>query len=206
MMKKTCIKLLALCCMAALVLPSVGGFTKAGFDAAAVTAENAISFEASYAVGSTVTLPAQILTEGGKSYPAAPVVIAPSGVTLRVSELTLNETGKYVVDYRAACDGQMLSKSYSFQSVGKLFSVGAAKSAAAYGNAMYGDYVVPRPGIVASIARKDSFRYNKIINLRELGTNPFIELFVTPETIGLSDAANVFVTLTDAYDPTNAVT
>ncbi len=163
-----------------------------------------VSFEESYRLGDTVEFPQGILYYNGKSQVATHEIVCPDGRSMRSDSLKLDTPGQYTVIYRATFDGNMRWQEITFTCIGELFSVEGQG-----GNAYYGahSYAPLAKGIVVSLARGNTFRYNKVIDLRgHTSSDNILRLFLTPLTRGEKDFSTFIVTLTDAYDPDNYLT
>lgn len=191
---------LAVTGISALSLAPLAAFADTG-----VKTERAAVFEESYTCGTTLDLPAHTLSDGQKEYSASAIVPTPSGATVKGSEITLSEAGRYTVSYVAtAAGGEMLREGFSFIATESLYSVTSSISSVGYGHSL-ANYDITTDVVLASVGSRDRFEYHPIINLNELDGTEFIEFFVTPEIISTPDASKIQVMLTDVHDEENFV-
>lgn len=164
--------------------------------------------ESVYELGTTVTIPKRELSEGGKRYPAQSVVICPDGRAYSTDVIVADELGRYLVEYRATSDaGTLLTERVVFETQTELYELTGEHSSAHYG-VDASDYQTGKTGIAVSLAEGESFRYNDIVDLREMGgEETFLELFALPtQGAGTRDVATIVIKLEDVYDPENIVT
>ncbi len=170
----------------------------------APTLSTAVNLENLYAVGTKLTVPVSEIEVGGVSYPTTCAVVLPGGEVVSVKELELKLEGKYVLDYRADTPDGMVSVKKEFYASKYLFETTNKNSTAFYGSV---ENAPTRPGVVASLARNERLVFNQVIDMNDKTKNDaLVELFVNPIEQGLSDALNLVIVLTDAYDSENTVT
>lgn len=158
----------------------------------------------SYRLGDTVVLPNAILSDGEKTYTANKTVITPKGNAYVTDTLTATEEGQYTVRYTATrADGRVLIAEKTFEVIGSLFTVGANSSAEYTANGLGKDGY---SGLQLSLAKGESFRYNKAVNVSgKTASETVLSLFPQPETIGQAEASKIYVDFIDAYDASNYV-
>lgn len=166
------------------------------------------SLAAVYNLGDLVEIPQRTLTDGGMEYPAEIVVTYPDGRAYRRDTLIADQLGRYTVEYRAAAqDGRLLRELVTFETQDDLYEFSGGKSSASYG-LDDSAYATGRTGLKISLAEGETFRYNEVIDLREIGADDtFLELFAMPtQGAGVRDVGTIVVRLEDAHDPENVVT
>ncbi len=171
-------------------------------------AEAEATIKEMYMVGDTVNIPSKTVNVDGENVKAITLIEQPSGALLRVEEsFIIKQEGLHKLVYKAVnSKGAVYQESVEFLACSKLYGMQTTLSQLSYGNPAYGDYVIDREAILASIASTDKFTYSEIINLNELNGESFLEFFVTPEVIGTPDANKIEIVLTDVHDPSNFVT
>ncbi len=157
-----------------------------------------IKLESKYPLGTEIQIPAP---PAG----AAAMVRDPSGAVYRVGDtFTPTRDGIHTLIY--AGSGNAWRQEQEFLVAAPLYAVGNPRSSVTLGKYAYGDYEIDRTAILASISSTDRFSYSRIVDLKELDGQSFLEFFVTPENIGTCDAVKINIILTDLYDPENFVT
>ena len=195
--------------LGAVVALGVGGLTK---DVMAEGDNNSMLttfLEQTYAVGDTVTLPSYEFNIGNGEVKADRVIRFPSGQAYVGDTFTLTEMGEYTLSYSTVLDGKYYEKEEIFDVEGKMFSVDGDNSGMYFGavaeNTPY--TASTKEGLIVDLAPEESFCYNKIIDLKKYSaTEEFISLSVLPNQLGVADAYEIYVTLTDVYDSDNYVT
>ena len=212
-MKKTFIKLTA--CVAALALlisaQAVSGlFANRTGEPLGRAAADSISveyvseaLESEYPLNASVTIPAARIDLGGgyKVNTTSALVLFPSGEATMSGTVRLTEAGRYTVTYSATDNGKIVKASVYFTALRDAFSVSGKKSSAYYGTHANGD-----TGIIASIARGDTFTYAPILNLSDnTKANTLIRLSAPADTVGTANASQIILTFTDIYQPDNRI-
>lgn len=195
--------------LGAMVALGVGGLTK---DVVADVGDNSTLttfLEHTYAVGDTVTLPFYEFNVGNGEVEADRVIRFPSGQAYVGDTFTLTEMGEYTLSYSAQIGGKYYEKEETFDVEEKMFSIDGENSSMCFGavaeNTQYTSNT--KEGLIVNLAPDESFRFNKIIDLKEYSaTEEFISLSVLPNQLGVADVYEIYVTLTDVYDPDNYVT
>ena len=173
--------------------------------------------EEEYTLGETVSIPDATFTVSGVNYGAQHVVYFPDGTASSASSVTLSVRGNYTVDYHTTVNGVMYSREYKFSTEVPFGSFLTNKSSYNYwqnpdwdtldGMGEYNRPTAKKWGTTVSIAKKDVFTVNEIIDLNNAETeNPFITFYFMPQTFGELDATRFYVKLTDAFDSENSVT
>ncbi len=160
------------------------------------------TLKAEYSVNDVVTIPtAQI---GGVD--AEFKVILPDGNYTVDDNLTLRQTGKYVIEYSARVNGELVKDTKSFMVLGNLFTVNGL------GYSQYiTDEVSGLSGVYFSLLNGDSLTYNDVIDLKTLWTSykqanhTVIKLTHMPSIIGQADISQYEIILTDAYDSSQSI-
>lgn len=167
--------------------------------------------EESYNQGESITIPKRTLTiEGGSTVDASYSVEFPSGSTTSQSEISLSEVGNYSVYYYAKVN----EKIYYMDPVSFLVKAkGLVFADSSLGSSMYyGEYQGqgPKPsteGLFVRLAKGDTLKVNQIIDVDTLtGSNPLVELFITPDSRGVADMEGIIIKLIDVFDETNFLT
>ena len=172
------------------------------------------TLEASYELGTELEIPQGTLKVGDNTANAETIVVFPNGAAYKTVLAQLTQEGKYVVQYRASIAGKLYVVEKSFVVESKLYS---CSSGTKY---EYGTYVAadhnPKgfqptggevTGLKVNLAGGDIFRYNEVIDLNTLTKDDQILKFaLTPAEIGTADTQQMFMYLTDAYDPENVIT
>lgn len=161
-----------------------------------------------YMVGDTVNIPSKTVELDGESIKAIAMIEQPSGALIRVEDtFIIKEEGLHKLIYKAVSSkGKVHEETVEFLACSNLYGMQTTLSQLSYGNPTYGDFVIDREAILASIASTDKFTYAEIIDLSKLNGESFLEFFVTPEVIGTPDANKIEIVLTDVHDPSNFVT
>ena len=164
---------------------------------------NDVSFKSVYAVGETVSIPANELLSGGERYPAAAYVTQPDGSTLKTDAFTVGQPGRHTIEYRALTkEGTLLTCRYAFTGAAGLYAFSGDKSSAAYGPSDRAETT----GLNVALARGETMTFNRVIDLTDSReTDGLLKMIFTPDTQGICDADNLIVRFTDAYDPANVV-
>ena len=173
-----------------------------------------IQFESIYSIGQMIEIPDGTIVVDSKQYPATKVIYKPSGDAYTADSVILNESGKYVVEYRVEVNGKLYKQTYSFVAENTLYSVTSNRSQAAYGadlewmmqNYIQEDYT-GISGINISLANGDEFTYNQAIDLSDNDENSTLLSVMAVPSRGSkwADCNHIYFRLTDAYDENNYV-
>lgn len=187
-----------------LLLGAIGGAVALQTSAEEVAPPTAL--KETYVKNERVEVPEKKIEVNGESYDTTAMVVYPDGTSYTVSHGAFDATsaGLYNVVYYAVVDGQYYEEKDSFIVNESAFSVSGKKSSAIYG--AHDKYATDQNGIVTKISQGDTFYYNRIINLNDFTSEPVLDFFVTPGSLGTEDARYIKVTFTDIYDPSNTVT
>ena len=190
----------------AFCLGAIGGGVALHAWAESASATNNVNLEATYSKGETVTLPMKTITVDGIEYATSAKVYYPDGSNsvAKDNKIVLSNAGEYRVVYYAIVNGKYHQVEESFSVLESAFGASGKKSSVFYGH--HDEYAINKNGVVAQIAQKESFYYNKIIDLKKLNGEAVVSLFVTPSTLGTEDAKVLKLKFTDIYDTNNYVT
>ncbi|MDR2201845.1 MAG: hypothetical protein LBP26_03660 [Clostridiales bacterium] len=196
-----------LCAAAALFWPVLRSEQDGGFGVTAPLAAesgDAAGLQASYKVGTELTVPALNEEIDGATVAGSVFVRFPDGSLKSKTALTLSQTGKYGVEYRFFKDGALQ------KTVVKDFCVyDSLASVTGEGGAVYGKYdqAASESGLVVNLRPGAEFTLNKPIDLSGLTkTEPFIKLYIAPQKPDAIDFLNLTLKLTDVRDPNNVLT
>ncbi len=186
-------------------------------EAKAQLAEIAGEIAGTYTYRSNFSVPTVELIYGGNRYQTNDcVVYYPNGESTTAKSCFLDSVGEYKVVYYATAGTTKIKAEKYF-----LVKRGSYETATGNSTIVYGDMTYtkdPTEGLKVSIADGDSFTYNRPIDLTENGEN--IITFFTRScnnrynggtndrkniSNGRSDVENLYITLTDCYNPENYV-
>lgn len=113
--------------------------------------------------------------------------------------------GRYTVENRATVGGRLYREYLYFTVYKDLYeTTGGMNATAVY---QPSPLVPDVDGIYLRLDSGSVFRYNRVIDLKELGRDtPIITTFYSPEKVGEMDGLTLWFTLTDVYDENNYVT
>ncbi|MBQ8726674.1 MAG: hypothetical protein IJY84_06215 [Clostridia bacterium] len=153
-----------------------------------------------YAFGDVVSFPSCTFTKGGESAVAKPVLKYPDGTQSTQEQATLNQSGKYAVNYVATVGGKVYTKEFSFDVYGKLASFASDKTQVSYGLC---DHLGANSyGLNVRIANGDSLTFNHVFDMTSLTlTDKLVEGFVVPDVSGQLDFSKMVFTFTDVENP-----
>jgi hypothetical protein len=162
-------------------------------------------FKDTYELGEEITISAALIAINGITITSqSAVVIFPSGIAKKSGKVILDEAGQYTVMYSAMAFGKPIKASTTFKVNKMLYGFSNPKSSAYYGT--HPVHATTQAGIVVSVMRGDTFKYNRIINLSDnTKDDRLLRFFVTPEEIGIMEAQQILITLTDLYDTSNRI-
>ncbi len=159
---------------------------------------NDVAIEEEYLCGSSFTVPSRTVSANGKEAAATAVLTYPDGTTSMLAEIRLDMTGRYTLTYSAFLNGKTYQTTENFHVYQKVATVGASSSVE-YGRHPSSERT---DGLMVRLAQNDSLKFSTIIDLRESTTEQsVVELFVTPDRLGVMDFAKIIFTLTDVEDP-----
>lgn len=187
----------------AVALSLFGGIaTLTDYKTEAQSTLSAVEYKDSYLLGETLNMQSAQINVGGTAYEATALVRFPSGKLMEKSAITLSESGKYTIIYKAETPNGQVSKELNFNINNETFVVDG-NGTVSYGGNSYLDGV---EGINVSMMRDAVLRYNKVLDLRgktELDT--ILKFYVTPLTVGTLEGTKVRIRLTDLYNTDNYV-
>lgn len=156
-------------------------------------------FEEKYNFGETLVLPVGDVEAGGNRYSVSPVILFPDGSAYSQDRVTLNQAGKYTVEYRKELDGKVYKESYSFIVPYPAYSVTTHNDSAAYTATAEGV-----EGLQVKLLSGSTFTYNKVIDLTDpKAAQSLMSFYVIPETKGAVDANWLYIKVADAADASN---
>lgn len=161
-----------------------------------------------YTLNENLEIPSASITYNGQTHSATEsVLVYPDGKAVVRRSNVLSASGKYKVIYSTEFDGKTVKAEKSFKVTEKLYSVGdEEKSSVYYGSDKRYEDAADNIGICLSLAKGDTFYYNKVIDLNQKkAPDTILKFFAVPMEKGTCDAQTVNVRLTDAYDPENYV-
>lgn len=153
--------------------------------------------QSEYAYGTQIEIPARKLTVGDRSLDAVSVLTAPDGDATLNTRVTLDTVGIYTVSYTAAEGGRTYRADETFEVYDTVARVGEF-SYYSYGN--YKDTDVK--GLRVGLSQSESLEFSAIVDLRGAkSSEPIIECFAIPSTVGVLDYEQLNFTFTDAENP-----
>lgn len=154
-------------------------------------------------VGDSFDIPTDIKVDGEDFGASERIVYYPSGKAQKTSRVTLNEAGKYTVEYRKVVDGKVVTAEKTFIANRTLYSFSGNKSSANFG-LDDSQYDTQKTALNVNLKSGEKFFFNKVFNVNELD-GAFINLYATPERKGVRDVQGFWVYLTDVYDESNYI-
>ncbi len=187
-------------------------------DSANVNWTTGFDLEANTPINSVLSIDAGYAELSSKKYDLEATVIYPDGRKVSNDIFVADVAGSYTVQYSfTADDGEMYTKDETFkvvQSASTLFT--ASEGVVMENNAVAPNWaVIPEEnsdqygerytGLMIKPGKGGtSVTYNSLINLADNDlTEPLFEYIMIPEKDGSTDIMDIFVTLTDYFDPTN---
>lgn len=174
---------------------------------------NGVDIKTEYTYNSEYVIPTGTIRLGTVTKQAKAYITFPDGTSVKDGKVTLSQEGYYTLTFEADFDGTAVSVEKEFSVAKNLFTVNKSLS-----TVVYGDYVAEEhdvkygntgeaTGAYVNLAMGDVLTYNKVIDLSQATKNDtIINIAVAPETIGVREFDNLYLILTDAYDPENYVT
>ncbi len=161
-----------------------------------------VEFATSYAVGMEVEIPEGTITVGNNEYTVSPVVFYPNGSAYKLTKATLNQKGKYVVDYSVDVGGTNYSVKKEFIASEYVFANSATGEPLKYLHNDTHGY----DGIHFSVRPSEKAVYNKVVDLSDNTKNDtLIKVDAIPDEIGVRDAETLWIVFTDLYDANNTL-
>lgn len=153
-----------------------------------------------YAFGDSFTLPDCTFTRNGDSAKGLASLQFPDGTQTGVKDVTLNQSGKYVLRYIANIDDKVYTKEYDFTVYGRLASYSNSKTSMTYGTCT--DFGANSTGLMVQIANGDSLTFDHVFEMSKLSmATKLLEGFIVPTTQGIADFSRMVFTFTDIQDP-----
>jgi len=162
-----------------------------------------VEFATEYVRDDTLTIPERQLTIGDNAYDASIKLVYPNGTTTMVESgsMSLDVAGQYTIIYEATADAQTYTEEVEIFVADKLWSVSNPKSSVEYGK------VGDTDALLASLARNDELRFNKIIDVSNITmADTLVRAFINPAVAGSYEFDKLMFILTDAMDPTQTLT
>ena len=155
-----------------------------------------------YIVDDTISVPEKQIAYDGQNYETDWYIEQPSGKRIHAQEIVLEESGWHSLVYYTNIGKTKVKSVHEFFVVSRLYDVSSERSKIVYGDSAYEGV----SGANISLASGDSFVYNKVIDVSKFTpSDNIVSLVVTPSTLGVVDAEQLHITLTDAYDKNNYV-
>ena len=204
-MKKIILKLIILACVG--IVGFVSLFT---FPSAYASTLSDVEIKEEYMLNDKLSIPTATLTVNEKVETADYIIIFPSGKTYDLSEITLNELGKYKIEYSAYFNNRKYSNIVEFNVINTRYdSTGTATATrySAYQLMEFDGSTSLLDGLLVELPKDTVFKYNKIIDLSEMDKkDKLITFSILPDVIGKEDFQHLYFRLTDINDPSNYVT
>ncbi len=166
-----------------------------------------------YAFGESITIPNRDITVEGETFSVQPTILTPNGSYKKVSQLTLNEVGEYVLEYSVVKDGKFYSASDSFDVYNYTFSNSTTNAPLIYKEITYKQSddknvtTVQMNGLAFSVKQSEKIVSNMSLDLSKATKDDVvISLDATPTVSGVPEARDLFVRFTDVYDEKNYFT
>lgn len=194
-----CMLLISISCLLLLggTLHFKGGLSLAN---AQVEVSVADDIESEYAFGDIFSVPACTFTKEGSSAQGVSSLQFPDGTQTNKKEVTLNQSGQYVLKYIATLAGKTYAKEYSFRVYGRLASYENEKTSLEYGLCTH--LGANSEGLTVRIANGDALAFDHVFDMSELTmATKLLEGFVIPDAQGSVDFAKMVFTFTDVEDP-----
>jgi hypothetical protein len=206
-MKKIILKLILLVSVG--IVGFVSLFT---FSSAYASTLSDVEIKEEYMLNDKLIIPTATLTVNGKVETASHIIIFPSGKTYDLSDVTLNELGKYKIEYSAYFNSRKYSKVVEFDVINARYGFDYSETATATRHSAYqlkefDGSTSLLDGLLVELPKDAVFKYNKIIDLSEMNKKDKLITFpILPDVIGKEDFQHLYFRLTDINDPSNYVT
>ena len=156
----------------------------------------------SYKVGEVLEIQNGTVKVGEKDYSVFPSIVYPDGTVYKKSLVELNQLGKYSLVYEVEVDGKNYSDTKSFCVYDYLLSNSATGEGFKYTH----DEQYDISGVRFDLKQGETLLYNKVIDLNEYESDDtLIKFDAVPEQSGVRDISQMFIVLTDVYNPNNVV-
>ena len=154
-------------------------------------------------LGDEITLPAAEIVIDGQNYPAETLVTSPGGVNTAADTFVTDETGRYTVDFYVIKDGIKYTETKYVTVYSEVFSAGSGLSSLSYGTNENYAYA---SGLNVSLNIGDSLSYNNAVSMTDKTIDDtLLSFYITPAQKGSVEAANLKITLSDMYNPSNKI-
>lgn len=199
------IKVTILSAMLALCTLSAGGLAGVGLAGASaeVVWSEVTTVETSYALGDKLTIPTRKLTVNGTEYDAAAKLTRPDGTATSAASVTLDQAGRYALQYSAVVNGVPYEETLSFIVQNGAYLYGNSDTAVTYGKGVYANSPETE-GLYVKLQEQDSVEFQQIITIPQ--TNEDISLlkyFIAPTELESANFSKIIFTLTDVTDSSN---
>ena len=162
-------------------------------------------FEATYDLGETLNVPTRNILVNGVSTPSEAVVIYPDGSAVATQSVTLSKSGVYTVEYRAQANGKTYKESYHFTVAYPKYTLAAKNDFATYKEVTVNGQT--KEGLHVKLEAGSRFTCNQVIDLTQIKEGePFISLYITPDTYMQLDCSQFYIDVVDAEDESNYFT
>ena len=168
-----------------------------------------VNLESEYFQNEKLQLPSGRFVYGDEEFAADCVLTYPNGKAYQTQSVVLSDAGVYTAEYRAVIGGKLYKETFQFNVRESLYGVSGSVSNAVYGaDLTTHNYETGISGINLTLAQGETFYYNNVIDLSgNTASDGIITMFAAPsQGFRTLDAEFVYLTLTDLYDPDNAVT
>lgn len=146
----------------------------------------------------------------GINYNTNHKLVFPSGRESLHSKNTLNEAGKYNLEYSFSDGSQTYYKAYNFETVITYANLWTNVRHSEIKNNVNSPAYIPTPynGVkVTGLRENATVQYNSIIDLSNNTKNDLLlQLQMTPAEAGIYEFSELYITFTDVYDSQNFVT
>ncbi len=167
----------------------------------AMSLESQNTVQKEYVLGTYFDLPTYQFSNGTTSETASTVLYSPSGKAYDAARVQLKETGLWTLRFTAFGEETF---DISFTVYNSTYHVSSSNGSVALKEHNF--FPKSGEGLVVSIPKGASFKYNEVIDLKGLtSADNIIELGIFPNSMGVADVASVSVYLTDIYDSSNYI-
>lgn len=172
---------------------------------------NMASLNNEYTKGEEFSVPQATLTQDGETKEATSVVIYPDGTRYKLKDITLSQTGKYVIEYSAVFNNVKYAKTVEFIVSQPLYQVnnnmlGSATYYDNYEILEYDGTTSNLSGVLIDLPSGGEFCFNNVIDFSEkTKMDAFVNFLILPNEVGKKDIENLYFKLTDIHDSENFV-
>ena len=155
-----------------------------------------------YSEGERIEIPERRITVGEKTADATAVVILPDGSAKLLSELRLDETGRYTVEYTAEIDGKVYKTTETFVVYPRM-AIAGENSEISYGTH---PVATDTEGLMLSLAEGERAEFAPIIDVNGATKDETIaEFFLAPTVSAAIDAEEFWIYFTDVEDESSYI-